>query len=188
MKYYYSIFILSFLLNCTSKSQTNSIPKQESWNAIVEIPAGTNLKYEYNYKSNSFEVEIIEGKKRTINYLPYPGNYGFIENTYMDPSRGGDGDALDVLIISESVSQGEKIPINPVGILKLLDKGQEDHKIIAVPKNSNQTYINDSVPNSVKTILKTWFCNYKGAGKMEFISWGNKVSALEEIKKWSITK
>ena len=70
----------------------------------------------------------------------------------MDPEIGGDGDALDVLIISESVQQGKKIEINPVAILKLLDRGQQDHKVIATLKNSKINFSKDSLPNSVKTI------------------------------------
>lgn len=171
-----------------------SIEKKEiinfsnNYTAIVEIPAGTNKKFEYNYNTKTFEIEIINGLERTINYLPYPGNYGFINNTYMNPETGGDGDALDVLIISESIQQGKKIEIDPVAILKLLDRGQEDHKVIATLRNSKMNFSQDSLPNSVKTILQTWFCNYKGPKKIEFIAWGDKEDAINEIEKWAVKK
>ena len=177
-----------FCTSCNNSESGNLIIDSDdtSLEAIIEIPAGTNKKYEYNYQTKSFECEIIMGKERTVNYLPYPGNYGFILNTYMDPKLGGDGDALDVLIISESVQQGTKIKIQPVAILKLLDQGEEDHKIIAIPKTSNLTFIKDSVPESVKQIISSWFCNYKGSNKIKFQSWGNRSSAIEEIEKWKI--
>ena len=41
---------------------------------------------------------------------------------------------------------------------------------------------------SVKNIIKTWFCNYKGRGKIKFLAWGNKNSAMNEIKKWKLIK
>ena len=46
----------------------------------------------------------------------------------------------------------------------------------------------DSLPNSVKTILQTWFCNYKGPKKIEFIAWGDKEDAINEIEKWAVKK
>lgn len=173
--------------SCSTKKK-EIINFSDNYTAIVEIPAGTNKKFEYNYKTKSFEIEIINGVERTINYIPYPGNYGFISNTYMDPEIGGDGDALDVLIISESVQQGKKIEIIPVAILKLLDRGQQDHKVIATLRNSKINFSKDSLPNSVKTIIKTWFCNYKGPNKMEFVGWGDKKEAINEIKKWAVNK
>ena len=116
--------------------------------AVIEIPAGTNIKYEYNYDSQSFDVDVVNGQKRIINYIPYPGNYGFIENTFMDSSLGGDGDALDVLVICESLNQSKKIKIDPIGIIKLLDDGEEDHKIIAIPNNDQESFMSDSIPES----------------------------------------
>lgn len=171
-----------------STEKKELINLSNNYTAIVEIPAGTNKKYEYNYSTKAFEIEIINGLERTINYLPYPGNYGFISNTHMDPEIGGDGDALDVLIISESIQKGKKIEISPVAILKLLDSGQEDHKIIANLRNNKMNFSKDSLPNSVKTIIQTWFCNYKGPNKMEFIGWGDKLDAINEIEKWSLNK
>ena len=188
MKNYSVIFILFLLFSSCSSIEKEIINDGNYYSAVVEIPAGTNKKFEYNYTSKTFEVEITNGLERTINYLPYPGNYGFINNTYMDPKIGGDGDALDVLIISESIKQGERVIINPIGILKLLDGGEEDHKVIAIPKDSKMNFLRDSIPYSVKSIIQTWFCNYKGPNETEFISWGDKKQAKEEIKKWIVDK
>ena len=187
MKYIISLSLIAFILyGCDFQQKENIINNSNSLNAIIEIPAGTNIKYEYNYDSQNFEAQIVDGQKRIINYLPYPGNYGFIENTFMDPSLGGDGDALDVLVICEALHQSKKINIEPIGILKLLDNGEEDHKIIAIPSNNRVSFMKDSIPESVKIILKTWFSNYKGVGEMYYISWGDKKEALKEIKKWQL--
>jgi len=176
------------MFSSCSTEKKEIISLTDNYTAILEIPAGTNKKFEYNYSSKTFEIEIINGVERTINYLPYPGNYGFISNTYMDPELGGDGDALDVLIISESIQQGKNIEINPIAILKLLDRGQEDHKVIATLRNNNMNFSKDSLPNSVRTIIQTWFCNYKGPNKIEFIGWGDKEDAINEIEKWAVKK
>jgi inorganic pyrophosphatase len=156
--------------------------------AVIEIPAGTNHKYEYNYELKDYECEIRQGKPRVVNYLPYPGNYGFIPGTLMDKERGGDGDALDVLVLGETVNQGSIIAIKPIATLKLLDGGEEDHKVIAVPVNKelNVLGVNSfaELPESVKTILMTWFSSYKGIGKMEFLHWEGDSATLEEVTKW----
>lgn len=156
--------------------------------AVIEIPAGTNRKYEYNYDSKSFECEIRKGKPRVVKFLAYPGNYGFIPGTLMDKERGGDGDALDVLVLGESVPQGSLIAIHPIAMLKLMDKGEEDHKVIAVPADTELNIVGansfDELSDPIKTIIKTWFTSYKGPNKMEFKGWANDSVTMAEILKW----
>ncbi|MBI34586.1 MAG: inorganic pyrophosphatase [Flavobacteriales bacterium] len=212
MKKLYFLFLVSVIFSCTNSSETceskcsekctetknesdlldySTLPFKNSEGtitAVVEIPAGTNHKYEYNYDSKSFVCEIRNGKPRVVNYLPYIGNYGFIPGTFMDPSIGGDGDALDVLILSEAMSQGSVVEIKPIGILKLMDDGEEDHKVIAVPaKDSLNTLgVNsfDELPDNVKEILKTWFTSYKRNTDMVFQNWEGDSLAMLEIEKW----
>lgn len=162
--------------------------KQGNITAVIEIPAGTNHKYEYNYESKKFVCEIRNGKPRVVKFLPYPGNYGFIPGTLMDQERGGDGDALDVLVLSESIPQGRVIGIKPIATLKLIDKGEEDHKIIAVPANTELNVLNvtsfEDLSAPVKEIIKTWFTSYKGPDKMKFQSWESDSATYAEIEKW----
>lgn len=156
--------------------------------AVIEIPAGTNGKFEYNYELKEFTQEIRDGKPRVIKFLPYVGNYGFIPGTYMDTAIGGDGDALDILIIGEAIKQGTIVEIIPIATLKLLDGGEKDHKVIGVPidNNLNITKITDykSLSEPIKEIIKTWFTSYKGPGEMEFKGWIGTDSTNIEIKKW----
>ncbi|MEC7394112.1 MAG: inorganic diphosphatase, partial [Verrucomicrobiota bacterium] len=49
-----------------------------SYNLFIEIPAGTQQKWEVNKRSGKLESEEKDGKKRVVKFLPYPGNYGFI--------------------------------------------------------------------------------------------------------------
>lgn len=160
---------------------------------VVEIPAGTNLKYEFNKESQQFEVENIDSRPRSIDFLPYPGNYGYIQKTLMDTGRGGDGDALDVLLIGEAIPQGTKVDIIPLGILKLIDHGEIDDKIVAIPADPDLRVIQcvtldcimEKYP-AVLDILKLWFTNYKGAGNITFEGWENEQKAVEAINYWSI--
>ena len=160
---------------------------------VVEIPAGTNKKLEYNYVTNTFPVDIKDGKERIINFLPYPGNYGFIPSTMMDRVRGGDGDALDVLVLSQHLPVRTIVEVIPIAVLHLIDNGEVDSKIIAVPFNrihqvvkaTSYSQLHSKYPN-VQRLIELWFTSYKGADVMEFIGWGNEVSARAEIEKWLV--
>lgn len=162
---------------------------------VVEIPAGTNKKFEYDYKTNTFPADIKNGSERVIEFLAYPGNYGFIPSTMMDSARGGDGDALDILLISEYLETRTLIEVLPIGILVLEDSGEKDSKIIAVPVDEGLRTINitsyeqlDSEFSAAKRIIQLWFLGYKGESIMEFKSWEDEIAAKGEIEKWLIKK
>ncbi len=159
--------------------------------AVIEIPAGTNHKAEYNYDTGEFEVEIKNGKPRVVDFLPYPGNYGFIPSTYMDPERGGDGDALDILVIAESVPAGTILEVKPIATLQLLDGGEIDTKLIGVPIDTSLQVIEamDFMTftlhyNAAQQIIQNWFLNYKGLGVMKMVGWKDERHAMGEVRKW----
>lgn len=167
---------------------------EEGINVVVEIPAGTNHKIEFDKEKKKFLVDQREGKDRIIDFLPYPGNYGFIPSTYMDPARGGDGDALDVLVVGESMPTGTVIAVKPIASLLLLDEGEEDTKIIAVPVDpSLQVMKADDFQefsiayDGAKHIIQNWFLYYDGLGTAEFKGWQDEAKALEEIRKWAVS-
>ncbi len=160
--------------------------------AVIEIPAGTNAKIEFNKETGAFEPDQQDGKNRIIDFLPYPGNYGFIPDTHMDTAQGGDGDALDILVIAPSMKTGTIVEVHPIAALMLLDGGEIDTKIIAVPLDSAQCVIaaRDYRSFVVKyhaahQIIQNWFLNYKGVGQMELIGWKDERYAMAEIKKWA---
>jgi inorganic pyrophosphatase len=159
--------------------------------AIIEIPAGTNHKIEYDYASKQFLNDQLDGKDRVINFLPYPGNYGFIPSTLMDKERGGDGDALDILVIGESVPTGTVMEVIPIGALMLRDRQEIDTKIIAIPADPQKQVIKaeDFMTFALKydaarRIIEDWFQNYKGAEGVEIIRWEDEQFAIQEVEKW----
>lgn len=166
---------------------------EHGFNMIVEIPAGTNHKIEFNTENKKFEVDQIDGQDRIIDFLPYPGNYGFIPSTLMDEERGGDGDALDVLLISESLPTGTMVEIKPIATLLLKDGGEIDTKIIAVPVAPEQQIMEiDHFQEFLiqydvaKRMIENWFLNYKGFGEMELLGWEDEHYAIKEIEKWML--
>ena len=99
-------------------------------NAVIEIPHGSVNKYEYDKKLHVFRLD------RTL-YSPvhYPGDYGFIPSTL-----GRDGDPLDVLVLVDEPSfPGCVIEVRPIGVLRMVDQGKGDEKILAVVE-SDPTY------------------------------------------------
>ena len=158
---------------------------------VVEIPAGSNHKIEYQKEERRFENDQEEGKDRVINFLPYPGNYGFIPSTYMDPMQGGDGDALDVLVIAESLPTGTVLETKPIATLLLKDNGDLDTKIIAIPVNLEDQVLPIAnfqdflIHHDIsKRMIEQWFLNYKGPNEMQLIRWEDEQYAMQEIKKW----
>jgi len=185
--------LLASSLNANNYMELKTFSKNGFLQMVVEIPAGTNKKIEYDKNINEFFIDKIDGVDRVINFLPYPGNYGFIPSTKMDKERGGDGDALDILLISESINTGTVLDVIPIGLLVLQDSNEIDTKIIAVPVNKSLKIINaenyfdlNEDYLTLKDIIKLWFTYYKGDGVVKFIKWGDEIDAKVEINKWTL--
>jgi inorganic pyrophosphatase len=151
-------------------------------NVVVEIPAGTTQKWEVE-KSTGELIWTLEGnKERVVNYLGYPGNYGMIPKTLLPKELGGDGDPLDVLILGASIKRGSVVKAKIIGVLKLLDRGEQDDKLIAV--SSSSTFANiDTIEelqqefDGIAEIIELWFTNYKGVGMMKSQGFASKQEA-----------
>ncbi len=185
---------LLFLVGCKNSEKKEidykTLPAynhQQNLQAVIEIPAGTNQKIEYQKDKNKFVADSINNQARVIDFLPYPGNYGFIPGTYSNPKNNGDGDALDVLVLSESLASGTVIEIQPIAMMQLLDEGEKDFKIIAVPLDKNLRSVQlDSFESlslnypHVRKILHFWFENYDKTDKLKIKGWtdGNAAEKL----------
>ncbi len=191
------VLIIIGLNSCTLEKTVNplSLPAfgENGVNVVIEIPAGSNHKIEVNKSSGKFENDQKDGKDRVVDFLPYPGNYGFIPSTLMDASFGGDGDALDVLVISESLPIGTVLEVIPIAALMMIDGGEIDIKIIAVPVDSTKRVIQATDfehflidYNMAQNIIQDWFLNYKGLGIVKMKGWFDEKYAMEEIRKWEI--
>jgi inorganic pyrophosphatase len=191
----YIILVVALVVYLTTKDKNfyviPAFASDEIVNAVIEIPAGTNKKIEYNPTLNEFQVDELNGKKRIIDFLPYPFNYGFIPSTYMDPNKEGDGDAIDIVILSESQPSASVMRVKPIGMIQLLDNGEIDTKIIAIPEDENLRIINaksiveleNNYP-AVIDIIENWFLHYKGESIIEIEEWKSKRDAIYEIKRW----
>lgn len=95
----------------------------EMFNAVIEIPMGSKVKYELDKPTGLLRVDRI-----LYSAVVYPCNYGFLPRTYCD-----DGDPLDVLVLGQaSVHPMAILQARPIGVMHMRDEGKEDDKIVAV--------------------------------------------------------
>lgn len=146
---------------------------------VIEIPAGTNGKWEVTEETGVLSWEIKNGKPRLIKYLAYPWNYGMIPRTL-----GGDGDSLDCLSLGPMELRGTVAQVKIIGVIKLLDGGEADDKLIGVLPGSTFADV-DSIAElqaqypGVVDIIQIWIQNYKGPGAIEIIGVGEVDEAWE---------
>ena len=96
----------------------------ESFNTIIEIPKGSPNKYEVDK-----ETGLIKLDRANYSSAPYPFDYGFAPQTLWD-----DGDPLDVIVVTTfPLAPGILVEVRPVGVMEMIDSGDSDYKIIAVP-------------------------------------------------------
>lgn len=134
-------------------SPGNDIPAYV--NAIIEIPKGSKAKYEIDK-----DFDLLRLDRILFSSVMYPANYGFIPQTYCD-----DNDPLDILVLcSVDVFPMSLIEAKVIGVMHMVDNGEQDDKIIAVAKNDmSVNYIEDLTdlpPHSLKEIVR-FFQDYK---------------------------
>jgi inorganic pyrophosphatase len=123
----------------------------------IEIPAGSNLKYEVDEETGRFMIDRIMPTT-----MGYPENYGLIEGTH-----GKDGDALDVLVFtSVPLTPNCHIKCKLIGLLEMEDEAGIDHKLLAVPLPKvdlicGQWNSLDDVPPVRLQRMRHFFENYK---------------------------
>ncbi len=139
----------------------------DNFSAVIEIPKGSSCKYELDKKTGMLRLDRV-----LYTATHYPANYGFIPRTYAD-----DGDPLDVLVLcSEQIFPMTLVQVYPIGVMRMIDGGKLDDKIIAVPF-SDPTYRGiksiDELPAHIFDEIIHFFTVYK---QLE-----NKQTAVKEL-------
>ena len=150
-------------------------------NVIVEVPIGGEpIKYEMDKAAGTLVVDRFL-------YTPmrYPGNYGFVPHTLSE-----DGDPIDVLVANtRPVVPGAVMNVRPVGVLKMVDDGGGDEKIIAVPMpRLTQRYIHvhnyTDLPEISRQQIQHFFEHYKDLETTKWVKvlgWGDAAEAQDFI-------
>lgn len=161
--------------------KTGKNPPEEV-NVVIEIPKGSNIKYEVDHTTG---MVMVDRFLHTAMY--FPANYGFIPNTLAD-----DGDPSDVLVLCEQVIvPGAAIPAHIIGMLEMEDEAGIDTKLLAVPTEKIDPLFGtwkdiDDVPEAMKNKMRHFFENYKSLEPGKWVKlkeWKNKATALEIVQK-----
>lgn len=133
-------------------------PKQitpTNFSAVIEIPKGSRCKYELDKHTGLLRLDRV-----LYTSTHYPASYGFIPRTFAD-----DGDPLDVLVLcNEPIQPLTLVQVYPIGVMRMLDDGHIDDKIIAVPftdPNYNSYHSIDELPAHIFDEIMHFFKVYK---------------------------
>ncbi len=151
------------------------------FNAIIEIPKGSFNKYEIDK-----ETGLIALDRANYSATPYPFDYGFAPQTLWE-----DNDPLDVIILTTfPLHPGIVVKVRPVAVMEMIDSGESDYKIIAVPADDKRwdnvvdlTDINQHNLKEFKHFFET-YKELKGKGDVvEVHGYKGKKEAMESVER-----
>ncbi len=151
-------------------------------NVVIEIRKGERNKYEMDKETGFLTLDRV-----TPVAMGYPADYGFVPNTLCK-----DGDPLDAfLIVDESVPHRVVVPSRPIGVLHMVDAGEDDEKLICVPaEDVTQEWLTDidQLGPSFKKSIEHYYSHYKdwkndwNGEDVHFKGWGGNDEARQVIQ------
>jgi len=155
----------------------------QEFNVVIEIPKGSNNKYEIDK-----ETGLIALDRANYSTAPYPVDYGFAPQTLWE-----DEDALDVVVLTTwPLNVGIVVKVRPVAVIRMIDDGESDFKVIAVPVKDRRWEgvkdLKDVNPHTLKEIVH-FFETYKSLKSdtdphaVEIQGIGDSTEAIEAVKK-----
>ncbi|MDP1707349.1 MAG: inorganic diphosphatase [bacterium] len=148
-------------------------------NVIIEIPKGSHNKYEIDKKTGLIALDRVAHTGQD-----FPFDYGFVPQTLWD-----DGDALDVVLLTTyPLLPGILVRVRPVALMKMIDGGEGDDKVIAVPVDDPRWKevqdLADVNPHTLKEI-EHFYSTYKKLQNKEVVVNGfeNKSAAEAAFEK-----
>ena len=149
----------------------------EQVTAVIEIPAKSRNKYELDKESGLLKLDRV-----LYSAVHYPGDYGFIPRTLHE-----DGDPMDILVrINEPTFPGCLIDARPIGVLRMLDKGEPDDKVLAVPSHDpfhNEFFDIADIPQHYLKEVEHFFHIYKDleGKRVQILGWEKSEVAMRII-------
>ena len=155
--------------------------------ALIEIPRGSRNKYELDKESGLMRLDRV-----LYSAVHYPGDYGFIPRTLAE-----DNDPCDILVlVNEPTFPGCQIDARPIGVLRMLDRGDPDDKILAVPSNDpfyHEYFDIADIPQHYLKEVEHFFAIYKDleGRRVQTVGWEKSEVAmsliLESIERYDST-
>lgn len=159
--------------------------------AVIETPAGTNHEIQYDPASKEFRNRQRAGADYLVEFLPFPGNYGFVPSTYTNPAPSFPmGKPQPILVLAESQPSGTVMEVLPIGLVVLEADGIPEKIILAVPSRPSQQIL----PNittwaalqqhypAVQASLRLWFLHRSQMGAVHVAAWKDEHAAEEQIR------
>ena len=149
----------------------------EEVTALIEIPSGSRNKYELDKNSGLLRLDRV-----LYSAVHYPGDYGFIPRTLHE-----DGDPCDILVLlNEPTFPGCQIDARPIGVLRMLDRGEPDDKILAVPTNDpyyGEYFDIADIPQHYLKEVEHFFYIYKDleGRRVQTVGWEKSERAMRVI-------
>jgi inorganic pyrophosphatase len=165
---------------------------ESEYQICIEIPAGTLEKWTTDAETGRLYHETKNGQPRVWDFLPYPFNYGYIPQTYCNPETCGDGDPVDVCLLSQALERGSVQRVRIIGGMEVFQTDAYetvlDVKLLATleggPFSQVETItdLEACCPN-VLNVLQYWIEGYKGPSKMKCARFLSRRDATELIEK-----
>lgn len=155
----------------------------EEINVIIEIPLGSDVKYEIEK-----DLGLIKVDRFLYSSMAFPFNYGFLPGTLAE-----DGDPVDVVLLSEkSIFPGILISARIIGLLEMEDEKGVDNKVIAVPLETIDPVFGEfndieEIPNHYLDRIRHFFENYKALEPGKWVKlkeFKGRDSGKEYVKKY----
>jgi inorganic pyrophosphatase len=191
MRFALGILTLSLWSMSMSSCQTDYAqlptfsPERKLLQVVVEVPTGTNHAQRYDSAKKTFQPVRRAGLDHIVEYLPCPGNQGFIPGTRLASTQA----PLQAILLAESQPTGTVIEALPIGVLTLDDNGVLEQVIVAVPARPGQQILPGVT--SWKSLLRQfpgvreavgqWFQHQGRVGEVRLVGWKDEKAAEQQV-------
>ncbi|MBC8082998.1 MAG: inorganic diphosphatase [Hymenobacter sp.] len=153
---------------------------------VVEMPAGTNHARRYDPTTHDFVPVRRAGLDLVVEFLPCPGNLGFVPGTRLGAASG----PLPALVLTETQPAGTVLEVVPVGLLTLDDNGTLLPIVLAVPARPGQQILPGIVTwqaltsryPSAQEVVRQWFLHQGRPGEIRIVSWKDEKAAEQQVE------
>ncbi len=153
---------------------------------VVEVPAGTNHMQRYDPATHSFRPVRRAGLDHVVEFLPCPGNQGFVPGTSIGSTEG----PLQALVLAESQPVGTVLEVVPLALLTLDDNGTLENVVLAVPARPSQRILPETTTwqdlttrfPGAREVLRHWFQHQGRPGEIRIVGWKDEKAAEQQVQ------
>lgn len=174
---------------CCQPAATSRSSPCPSTKSPKTIP--TTLERRYNPETNQFDPVQRAGLEQRVEFLPFPGNLGFIPGTRLPVSIAyPEARPLPALVLAETQPPGTVQEVVPVALPLLDVNGSLEHLVVAVPARPAQRILPEATNLStltgqypgVRSSLNIWFQHRRTAGPVRIAGWKDERYAEQYIR------